>query len=279
VPAYNSMHEGDIDPVLNKRIDTLILSDTNFIVYLDQDLFVEWSYSTSYGELPDEAGEVLNRVSLLEAIPIGHLSIDQIRTFRRLVGEGVARLLGEHDSRASISVLDKAQSWISARNGEYAKRWYIEGSMVAWGLFSIGALLLWVFRQDTTAFLGRQAFDVLLAAAAGANGTLLSVLLRSGSLTLDASAGKQIHYIDGASRVLAGAMGSVFLALAILSKLFLGPLLTSESLSLLLVVAMVGGTSERLIPSLISRIELSISDAKLVSTGRTKKIPKSRSSD
>jgi hypothetical protein len=63
VTDYNSYTEGDEEPYLCKQIDTLIVKDTNYIVYLDQDGAVEWACTPAYGNVDGGAAEVLNGVS------------------------------------------------------------------------------------------------------------------------------------------------------------------------------------------------------------------------
>jgi hypothetical protein len=58
-----------------------------------------------------------------------------------------------------------------------------------------------------------------VAAAAGSCGALLSVIWRSGQLKFDSSAGEILHYLEGASRILAGALSGVLVALAVKSRI------------------------------------------------------------
>ncbi len=45
VSDFTPFCEGDTDPTLNKKIRALIDCDTDYIVYLDEDLYVEWSFN------------------------------------------------------------------------------------------------------------------------------------------------------------------------------------------------------------------------------------------
>src|SRR5262245_29582067 len=90
--AFLSLREGEEDPVLGKLVDTLIARHDEYIVYLDDELYVWWACDTASTESEGSA-EVLNRVSWLEAKPIYMSKEDQRRTYRRMLGEGVARML------------------------------------------------------------------------------------------------------------------------------------------------------------------------------------------
>jgi hypothetical protein len=86
-------------------------------------------------------------------------------------------------------------------------------------------------------------------------GALLSVITRSGTLRFDCSAGRSLHHIEAASRICAGVLSGVLIALAVESGLVLGPLLASANrVTILLVAAFAAGTTERFAPSIISKL-------------------------
>jgi hypothetical protein len=118
---WKLVREGEIDPSLGKIVDTLIVQDDDVLVYFDQDLFVEWDYDET--KIPEGEGwpGVFNRVSLLEAFQIDGLSSEIRKSFRRMIGEAVARLLISRDVNAANQVLDKAEDYVNARNLELAR--------------------------------------------------------------------------------------------------------------------------------------------------------------
>src|SRR5438128_3409631 len=129
VDNYDLFREGDFEPHLGKTIHTLIFKTTDFIVYLDDELFVEWAFTPSYDtKWGADVARVLNRVSQVQAFPLTHLSIEQLITFRQLVGEAVARLLKEHDHKTANDALDNAVQWVEGRNKETARWWYLTAS-------------------------------------------------------------------------------------------------------------------------------------------------------
>lgn len=69
---FSRLREGDKDPTLNKTVAGLIDSDDNFIVYLDEDDYVEWNMNDNNMFGPD-TGQYLNRVGRLEAVDISRL--------------------------------------------------------------------------------------------------------------------------------------------------------------------------------------------------------------
>jgi hypothetical protein len=59
---YSMLREGDVEPVLGKTIDTLISKGSNHIVYLDDELYVEWAGDVDW---PEGGGDIINPVSEL----------------------------------------------------------------------------------------------------------------------------------------------------------------------------------------------------------------------
>jgi hypothetical protein len=258
VHDYDLFREGDFEPHLGKKIYTLIFKTTTFIVYLDDDLYVEWAFTPEFkAEWPQDVGLVLNRVSLVQALPVSRLSTEQLATFRQLVGEAVARVLQYGDGQAANQALDNAVAWLEARNKESARWSYLMGSCAAAGAATIATTALWVFRDQARGMLGSNVFESALGAGSGGIGALLSILLRSKNLPLDSAAESRIHFFEGIARVVAGAVGAALVALGIKAELLLSVISSSsQPLTLLAAVCMVAGASERLVPDFIERVEI-----------------------
>jgi len=67
VDDFSQFCEGDTEPTLNKKIHTLVEATKDYIVYLDEDLYVSMSWSDSfYEDSVDRFAEVSNRMLELE---------------------------------------------------------------------------------------------------------------------------------------------------------------------------------------------------------------------
>jgi hypothetical protein len=248
------LREGDFDENLGKTVDTLIANTPDYVVYLDEDLYVEWAFRITMDLLPD-VNAVLNNVSKLEAVSVSHLSEEQVRSFRRMLGEGVARALDGEAEQAS-EILAVAEQWIGKRNSEAARRWYLTSATIAALCSAIGGGLVWLFREPLIAAHGRNALEVLLGTSTGGLGAFLFLISRTRKLNIDSSAGRQIHYFEGALRVIAGVIGAFLVALSVKAELLLGFVQTSDnSLPVICVLCMAAGWSERLVPSIIGHVE------------------------
>ena len=120
-------------------------------------------------------------------------------------------------------------------------------------------MIAWLIKGKLVQMLGKPAFDVALGGMMGALGAFMSLLTRLSSpdgIKVDAGAGRLIHVVDCVSRLLAGAAGALLVAFAVQADVFLSFTKASQhSLAILLVLCVAAGASERLVPSLIKRVE------------------------
>jgi hypothetical protein len=254
VADYDLYCEGDLEPHLGKKIHSLVYKDHTLIVYLDPDLNVEWAYTDNYGEIGKDAGQILNRATELQALPVSHLTDEQIEAFRMLIGEAVARILGPGtDLTGAQDALDKAASFLQARNREITRWWYLQAALVSATLVIALAVILWLFREYVRPFVGVSAFDILIGGGAGAGGALLSILTTSKGLGNEPYATRRIHLFLGVARILAGTLGAILAAFALKSGFI--SIGSTNRHELFLLVCMVAGLSERLVPNFIERVE------------------------
>ncbi|MBF0550436.1 MAG: hypothetical protein HQK60_07865 [Deltaproteobacteria bacterium] len=245
-------------------IKHLVISTDSFIVWVDPELDVDWATNDSFDKdgPKDEAAhhQILNRAASIECIPIEHISETVRLSFKRMLGEGIARSL-EHDYENAKKMLDSAEAFIQARNGELARSWYLSGSFRTAGLAIIAGLVLWLIRDYAVPFLGQTLFDLMIASVAGATGALLSVIMRMGDATLDSAAGRNMHLLESASRIVAGMISAIVVASAIKADLIF-PIFSKLSCPQVAIVlaGLVAGSSERLAPSIIRKIESKTED-------------------
>jgi uncharacterized membrane protein len=244
--VFSNLREGDHDPTLNKKVKWLINCDDNFIIYIDEDLFVEWTMNDNQ-MLGAEAGPYLNRVGQLESIDTSYLSEVRITSFKRMIAEGVARLF-DKNLEAAKGALDLAETWITARNTEVARRWYLVGSGLVALVSAFTILTLGYWNQQFRAF---PYFSLMIGTAFGGLGAWLSIIQRSRTAGLDVAAGPMLHYLEGAFRIMAGSLGALLVAMAIKAGLFI----QADRLSVITVICMIAGVSERLVPSFIEQME------------------------
>lgn len=241
-------HDADVKVLLRKG--------PNFIVYLDQQLDVDWEDTTAYHEeLAAEkvdVGKVQGRVTCLEAVPIDHLTEPIKCAFRSILGEAMCLAL-EKDMRGAQVLLAKAEEFVSARNHEQARTWYVCGCIRSTAAFLVIAPLVmaiywWRYPCSPLA----ERMNILGVGMGGAVGALFSILLRVGRAPLDPAAGAWVHKLEGAARVAVGVIGALMVMCAIRAELLLPQLRDEYGIVLACVIA---GASERLATALIERVE------------------------
>jgi hypothetical protein len=102
----------------------------------------------------------------------------------------------------------------------------------------------------------------LKLATAGAFGALVSASLRARDMTFEPHMGFVGLASDAFTRVLAGAAAGTAAALALQVGLLEGVLRSPQNPTLQLLLAMLSGASERILPSLIARAESIVGERK-----------------
>jgi hypothetical protein len=252
---HYQLKAGDFDPELGKIILDLILNTEEFIVYVAADYSIQW-HTTDDHEASEHHGEVLNRVGMMEAQ--SHFIEDKttLLSVRRQIAEGLARCLDAHSRHDCMLVLDEAELQLKARNKETAWKWYFTSAYAVSGACIVIFGALWVFRAYVATALGTNAFEVSLGVLMGAIGALLSATTRADRLVMNAMAGKTILRLEGLSRIGAGLIGALFVALTVKSGIIMGGIhFAGSQLAVLLAMCLAAGASERLVPSLIETFE------------------------
>ena len=171
-----------------------------------------------------------------------------------MLGEAVARLLDVKDVKQAKRVLTYARSYIAARNAENVRLWYLSASGIATLVAGATIWVIWLAREPL--HVEPKGIAYALGIGGGALGAFLSILLRSESVPKDISAGKKLYYAEAIAKVLAGMIGALLVALGIETKLFFGNVIGDPQLALIAMFGIVAGMSERLVPSLVTKVEL-----------------------
>lgn len=241
----------------------LIRSTEDYIVVLDLNGRLDWetlqSLDKTIRDYPAEKGEkhhdIISQIALEESRPCEGFTSEVLHHYRRLLGEALAMCLSQQHLAAE-KLVKGAQEYFVARNAEVSRDWYLRATGRAAGMFALLGVCLWLGRGYANLILGDTAFWLALSASAGAVGALFSVIVRSGKLHFDASAGRPLHNLEGYSRVVAGAIAAAMAVMAVRSNIILGALTIGGNVKMISLLAAVAfGTSERYVTSIISRFD------------------------
>ena len=244
-------------------------SPGQYIVFIDDSLDVDWKTSEEF----DAKGHtdaprfnvILSKVAEIECIPNDHLKESIRLNFKRMLGEAVARALeGQYDNAEEM--LEKARKYVFSRNAEEGRCWHLESSSLVTLIFVILGLVFWLFRNAFIGILGNTCFYVLLSTCGGCVGALFSIYLRIGKVDFDSAAGKKLLFMEGGSRVIAGGIAGMLIALFIHVGLVFSMFVSNKHVAMF-TFAVVAGVSERWVPSIITQFTAKNATAKLPNEG------------
>ncbi|WP_158991711.1 hypothetical protein [Mucilaginibacter sp. L196] len=239
----------------------LILADNDFIVFLDNEYDVDWSTTDEFDQRPQTEEEkkqlnyILNEMAHAESYPCHDISKHIIISFKRQIGESLVRAF-EKDFENAKLMIKHAQEFIINRNIEQSRYMYLYASAVAALGAAVTGLILWLFRPFLIGLTGDPLFFCLLSFLAGVLGAFLSVILRMGKTNLDFNASKHLHYMEAASRIMAGMISGLLIALCIKTGIILPIFSKIQSThSAMILGGLISGCSERLAPSIIKKFD------------------------
>lgn len=239
----------------------LVLATEEFIVFVDKAIDVDWETNDVFDkrEVEDSCrrNAIINHVAVVECVPCYHLPKQLRLSFKRLLGEALARGLSD-DYENAEKMVAMAETFITERNVEKARLWHVCSSGTVALLATIAGISIWVAREAVTRFLGATAFGLALAACAGALGALLSLSFRIGNSRMDAASGRGLVCLEGAFRVVAGMISGLLVAACVHGGLVFSVMEgASGNLTGIVVLGLVAGASERLAPSIVGHVEAS----------------------
>ncbi|MCA8277343.1 hypothetical protein LGN17_33175 [Burkholderia sp. AU30280] len=235
----------------------------DYCVCLKKDLRIDWQTSEEFDK-EEESGEpevrkkrsaLLAEITVEELKPADGFSESVLIRQRTLLGEATVLCL-EGDFDGAEKTIASARAVFQSRSDEMSRQWYLQASAVALLPFIVVCAVFWLKRHCIEELLGSTAYWLLFAACGGALGALFSVIIRSGDMHFELGASKSLHHLEGASRIVAGAISGLVVAMAVRSDLVFGAFARGEHMSLVsMLAAIAGGTGERLAKSIISRFD------------------------
>jgi|ERR1035437_1072420 hypothetical protein len=250
------------NPWADLHIDTLVMETKNYIVYIAPTIELKWETTEKFdGQQPAQKNfdptkyySIFSEGGVLEARVRREFDVDTRKELLCLIGNALVCSF-ECDYSAAIKALEDARQFLRERSEELSRFWYLSASFVMAILFLIIGFSIWATRSYFEKVLGTTFVWLIFFGVAGAAGALLSVILRSGKLAFDPSSGRLLHYLEGASRIWAGALSGVLVSLAIKADFIFGALGAARSNIMIVLISMAAGASERLATSIISKID------------------------
>lgn len=257
VDDFSSFCEGDKEPTLNKTINHLIDTEADYIVYIDEDYFIEWSLTDKYEKsdaykelvIKGSVSKILNRTSHIEALSLLYINnCEKLKlSFSRILAEGPSRLFGDKDVKSADEALDKAEDYLKA----IGKEKFISGAVTSAGLIFMILLLSWFYKGAIVSSSGQSAFEVGFGSLMGGIGAFGFLLTHQKEIILNPS-GPRIHFMEGIYRIVVGIICALLVSLAIKANLIFGVTKSIDNtFAYSLAACMLSGVSERFGPDLL----------------------------
>lgn len=247
------------------HLDThiIIRRTRDYCVCITKDHRIDWQTSDEY-DRKEEAGNpeikrirsgLMAEITVEELRPADGFSPAVLIRQKTLLGEATVLCI-EGDFDGAKKTIESAKAFLQSRGDEMSRHWYLEASAAATIPFIGAAAALWLGRICAMNHLGTTAYWLLLAACGGALGALFSVIARSGELRFELGASKELHKLEGVSRIVAGAISGLVVAMAVRSDLVFGAFARGVHMPLVsMLAAIAAGTGERLATSIIARFD------------------------
>jgi hypothetical protein len=289
----SSLQEGDIDPWMGQKIECLIRKSTRYIVYLDENLEVQWWWAQRLSDeeemsviqanvmrlscasnfLLDRRSDLLKPpfpklrslfLSIVRRVTDEQLLVntsrarDSAKRIRMLIAESMAMVLNNVKREECEKVQAMAEDQILIAKDQLCRpvflRWFVTVLICLAGM----VCALDIVQAGYPSVLLQTIETWLQAGLAGAFGALLSVTTRTRSLRLEPESEKRGLRMEAFSRLLIGIGAGILVHLAFEANLILKGALSDisgvrQAAHLFLCIA--SGWSEKILPSLLSRAE------------------------
>lgn len=245
---YQSMlDESEFIDISAKNINVLIrYNKKNYIVFVDKELELDWATTDLYDEdeynanIRSERHQYLNSLEILQHSPtLSYLSDKKKLEFIRLLGEAWAHALDGNFELSQLTI-NEAITYLQKRNYEISRSWQLVGSFI----LTFVAVFF---------FLASKWNMYLLY---GCIGALFSIICKIGNVDYDCEAGIFLNILEIISRFVASIISAYIVVQLFDLNLIFSAFKTSNQPDVAVtLLCFVAGFSERLVPSLISRIE------------------------
>ena len=229
-------------------------SENKYIIFIDSQYDLDWFAKDTvefFGQ--PEFQKILGQIGVLKNKPaVNQMTKKMKLQFNCLLGTALATAFeGVFDS--AKEVLEEAQNYLVDREYEITRGWIVQYSL---GIFigTLGILgLLHLFEQ--TQHICQQLGEVRILIF-GMLGGVLSILQHNGKLSYTCSAGKKLVFLQIVSKVTISMLSAFLIAKAFEAEIIFGGLSSQNGVEAFkIILYIVAGFSERMVPSLIEKFE------------------------
>ncbi|MDR0974386.1 MAG: hypothetical protein LBL80_01700 [Ruminococcus sp.] len=232
----------------------------DYIVYLDKEDLYRFATTDKY-EANMSPEDSKNREIMMADIALwrhntaaAYLSVSIKKAFYSLLGECVVYTLSKNYDLAK-SHLEYAKSFISDRKIEISRKWQLTYCLIILGIFILATFIVNIesvsdfFKIPESAILWTNFF------AAGTAGATLSIISKKGDKTYNCESGKALNFLEIFARMVVAWISCFIIIICFDSDLVFAGLKGDHDTEVLSLLCVLAGFSERLIPSILKKIE------------------------
>lgn len=229
-------------------------SEHEYVIFIDSKYDLDWVVQDNVKKCNNsDMQKILVEIGILQNKPaVNQMNKKMKLQFNCLLGTALAAVL-ENASDSVGGVLDEARQYLSDREYEITRGWIVYYSLAIfigiWGMFG----LLQIIEQIREAYLQYEEVNVLVF---GMTGSVLSILQHNGKLNYTCSAGRKLVFLQIVSKVMISMISAFLISKAFEAEIIFVGFSSEDGLEAFkIILYIVAGFSERMVPSLIEKIE------------------------
>lgn len=226
----------------------------HYVVFLDNIFEIDWETSDEYDDANNETKEarskVLAEVEWLQHQPCVQIIDENKRNcYISLLAECWCYALDGCFEIAN-SHLKRAEQYLNDRKIEKSRKWQLISCFSIIGTFLVGILAINRCFHVSDNF--ERWVTYLLF---GALGTALSLIINGNTRTYNCESGKLLNFLEILSRLIASLLSCLVIVLLFNLNIIFTALKENHSTETLNLLCVIAGFSERLIPSILQKME------------------------
>jgi hypothetical protein len=234
---------------------------SKYVFYLDIDNEYNWEVTDAYWDLPtdDEKKErnaILSNIAQEQHVPaVKYLDKKSKKSYQCLLGESHFYAFIKNFEGAE-NHLEYAKKYIKNRKIEISRKWQLSFCLLI--LLVIFAVQFIIYTSSTALsswFSAEEAMQNLRYITAGVLGATLSIILKSGKQSFNCESGRWLNFLEVVSKMIAAGISCFIIILLFKLDLVFTGLKDNYGNEVLYLLCIMAGFSERLIPSILQKIE------------------------
>lgn len=242
------------------NVNTLVRYSSNrYIVWLDCENEFDWETTESYdAQCKEDINAYIAKIAELQHQPILRcLSLKQHKEFNYMLAEIVVLVL-ENEFCEVDEHICAAKKYLRSRNCEITRKWQLEFCFIIliFLLFIAGTIKHNSVSIANYFGLSSDSMRIMGYSALGTIGATLSIIQKSGKQCYDCESGRFLNFLEILSKMFASIIsGFIVIYLYKLDLIFANFHSEDNAQYCLILVCIIAGFSERLVPSIISKFE------------------------